>query len=193
MSSPIVLPYASVILKLLQGVLYQDDKQWELLMANTRPVEQHFSAIGLRLLIDEAEGYAYLVQPEQEDDAQPLPRLMRRTRLGYEATLLTVLLREELQRADMNQPSARLVLSKAQIYTLMALFFQEEMDVTRLNRRLDSVINQVVRAGFLRPFRSASEEEVYEVRRIIKARVPADKLAEIRDRLLAHSQEEELT
>lgn len=187
----IILPFAPVILKLLQGVVYYDDKQWEMLLVNARPVEQHFATIGLRLLIDEAEGYAYLVQPESEDEAHPLPRLMRRTRLGRLATLLTVLLREELQRADMNQPSARLVLSKAQIHNLMALFFPEQTDIVRFKRQLDSIIKQVIQAGFLRPVRSVSDEAMYEVRRIIKARVPAEKLAEIRDKLQAYAHDEE--
>jgi hypothetical protein len=62
------LPYASLILKLLQGVIYYDDKQWEQLISYAVPVQRHFAAIGLQLHLDESEGYAYLYNDPQKLD-----------------------------------------------------------------------------------------------------------------------------
>lgn len=190
-----VLPYTPVILKLLQDVLYSDDRFWSLLLQYQREVKLHFESLGLQLWVDELEGYAYLTQPAGEDEGETagnLPRLVRRTRLTYDQTLLCVLLREELQRFDTQRPDeARLVLRKTDIYELLRLFYPEQNDMTRLAGRLDKIIKQVVELGFLKLLPN-STEELYEVRRIIKAKISADKLAEIKEKLQAVVLQEEI-
>lgn len=190
-----VLPYTPVILKLLQDVLYSDDRFWSLLLQYQREVKLHFEGLGLQLWVDELEGYAYLTQPAGEDEGETagnLPRLVRRTRLTYDQTLLCVLLREELQRFDTQRPDeARLVLRKTEIYELLRLFYPEQNDMTRLASKLDKIIKQVVELGFLKLL-SNSPEELYEVRRIIKAKISADKLVEIKEKLQAVALQEEV-
>lgn len=184
------LPYASLILKLLQGVVYYDDKQWEPLISYAAPVRRHFAAIGLELHLDEAEGYAYLTQPDDEESSANLPRLVRRMPLTYNATLLCVLLRESLQQFDARSPDEpRHVLSRAQIQELMQFFFAEQTDMTRLERHIDSAIRQVENIGFLKKLNNENEE-LYEVRRIIKAKISADTLADIRDQLKGYVEED---
>jgi uncharacterized protein (DUF4415 family) len=184
-----LLPYAPLILKLLQGVVYYDDKQWELLISYATPIQRHFAAIGLRLHLDETEGYAYLTQPDEED-SQPLPRLVRRAPLNYDATLLCVLLRESLQQFDAHSPDQpRHVLSRGQIQEMMQLFFAEQTDMTRVARRIDSAIRLVENVTFLKKLNNPDEEELYEVRRIIKAKISADVLVEIREQLKAYQEE----
>lgn len=216
------LPYAAVVLKLLRGVLYFDDKEWDPLLTNQTPVRHHFESIGLALRIDEGEGFAYLEQPDLSDEAAAgeigttgidatgidpskidqygggpaLPRLVNRTRMTYEATLLSVLLREELLNFDAREPDLeRLILSKSQIQEMIQHFFPEQADMTRVVRKIDSVIGQVVKVGFLRPLKkseAAGEDDLYEVRRIIKAKISADTLVDIRNKLMAHVQVEEV-
>ena len=72
MNEPLV-PYAAVILKLLRGVLYYDDKEWDTLLSYHQAVKQHFTRIGLMLHVDEADGYAYLTQPDAEDRDDETP------------------------------------------------------------------------------------------------------------------------
>lgn len=185
-----LLPYASLILKLLQGVVYYDDKQWEQLISYAVPVQRHFAAIGLRLHLDEIEGYAYLSQPDDDEDLTNLPRLVRRIPLTYDATLLCVLLRESLQQFDVRSPDEpRHILSRIQIQEMLQLFFPEQTDMTRLERRIDSAIRQVENVSFLKKLNNENEE-LYEVRRIIKAKIAADTLVEIRDQLKEYLQEE---
>ena len=185
-----ILPYAPIILKLLQGVVYYDDKHWEQLISYAAPLQRHFAAIGLQMHLDEAEGYAYLTQPEDEEVDTDLPRLVRRIPLTYDATLLCVLLRESLQQFDARSPDeSRHVLSRAQLHEMMQLFFAEQTDITRLERQLDSAVRQVERIGFLKKL-NTEEEELYEVRRIIKAKISAEWLVEIRDQLNEYVQEE---
>jgi hypothetical protein len=154
------------------------------------PVKRHFAAIGLQLHLDEAEGYAYLTQPDDEDTDIDLPRLVRRYPLTYDATLLCVLLRESLQQFDARSPDEpRHVLSRTQLQEMMQLFFAEQTDMTRLERRLDRAIRQVEAISFLKRLNN-EEEELYEVRRIIKAKISADMLVAIRDQLQAYALEE---
>lgn len=183
------LLFAPVILKLLQGVVYYDDKHWELLISHTTPLRRHFRSIGLELQLDEVEGYAYLTQPDDEEKDTDLPRLVRRIPLTYDATLLCVLLRESLQQFDARSPDeTRHVLSRSQLHELMQLFYAEQTDMTRLERQLDSSISQLERLGFLKKLNN-EEEELYEVRRIIKAKISAEALVDIRDQLQEYAQE----
>ena len=187
------LPYAAVILKLLRGVVYYDDKEWDTLLSYEKAVQLHMASIGLRLHVDEADGYAYLSQPDDDEASgasvsetaatRELPRLVRRIPLNFEATLLCVVLRDELLKFEMREPGLeRLVLSKQHIQEAMHIFYPEPADMTRLMGRIDRIIGQVERVGFLRPIKH-EDEDVYEVKRIIKAKISADKLVEIRDQL----------
>jgi hypothetical protein len=184
------LPYAPLILKLLQGVVYYDDKLWQQLISDAIPIRRHFEAIGLQLHLDEVEGYAYLTQPDDPENPTNLPRLVRRIPLTYDATLLCVLLRESLQQFDAQSPDEpRHILSGEQIQEMMQLFFAEQTDMVQLERRIESAIRQVENIGFLKKL-SRENENSYEVRRIIKAKISADTLADIRDRLRERAQEE---
>lgn len=189
-------PYAAAVLKLLSDVLYYSDKEWGLLLTYQSAVRQHFGSIGMALHLDEAEGFAYLTQPDPEQlldedgievaKGTPLPRLVRRTRLSYQATLLCVLLREELQKFDAREPDqTRLVLSTTQIRDLIFHFYPDRADMTRVQSRIETTIRQVVTAGFLRELPSTDEPQ-YEVLRIIKAKLSSDILAEVQANLVAY-------
>src|SRR5258707_13508242 len=100
MPNSAVMPYAPVVLKLLQNPLFSDETaSWNLLLSYLTPVQEYFARIGLEVRVHEEDGYAYLHQPALEDDegqSVVLPRLTRRDHLSYQTTLLCVLLREWL-------------------------------------------------------------------------------------------------
>src|SRR5258706_10741466 len=115
MPNSTVMPYAPVVLKVLQNPLFSDESgSWNLLLSYITPVQEYFSRIGLEVRIHEEDGYAYLHQPALEDDEGQtitLPRLTRRDRLTYHTTLLCVLLREWLHQIE----SAHLWAGKSRI------------------------------------------------------------------------------
>src|SRR5260370_23198232 len=98
------MPFARVILKLVQNPLFSDESSsWNLLLSYLTPVQEYFARIGLEVRVNEEDGYAYLHQPALEDDegqSVVLPRLTRRDRLTYHTTLLCVLLREWLDQFE---------------------------------------------------------------------------------------------
>lgn len=186
-----IAPYAPVVIRLLGGVLYHDDAAaWNLLLAHQTPVAEYLARIGLELYVNEADGFAFLRQPDVEDDEGgrvALPRLTRRDRLSYHVTLLCVLLRERLDQFDASNPeSDRLLLPADELRELMRPFLRERTNELALMRTIDLTANKVAELGFLRR-QTVGNEELWEVRRIIKARIDADKLAEIKAKLEQHA------
>jgi hypothetical protein len=184
-------PFAPAAIKLLQGVLYDDDRAaWNALLTYQVAVQEYFARIGLQLYLNEPDGFAFLRQPELErEDGTPvaLPRLVRRDRLSYDMTLLCVLLRERLDQFDASTPdSDRLLLSAEELRELMRPFVRERGNELALIKKLDETAGRAADLGFLRRQQLAGEE-VWEVRRIVKARIDADLLPEIKARLERHA------
>ena len=137
--------------------------------------------LGLVVIIDEAEGYAYL-RTAEIDDAEDRPRLIARRALSFPVSLLLALLRRRLAEFDATSADTRLVLTRVQIAEMLRLFLPNTSNEVRLLSQIDTHINKVVDLGFLRPLRGTPDS--FEVRRIIKAYVDGQWLAEF-DRRLA--------
>ncbi len=169
------LPRAAsvVIIHLFKGVLYQDQRpeQWRDLLQNQAAVSDYVAAIGLQLYLDEAEGYAFLRQrPEgtdEEEETEPLPRLVQRRPLSYPVSLLCVLLRKKLVELDAAGGETRLILSRDQMVEMLRVFLGERSNEAKLVDQIDGHIAKVADFGFLR--RLKKDEDNYEARRIIKA------------------------
>lgn len=174
--------FSLTLIALMKGVLYQDRDpgQWQDLLDHQSQLRDHLAPLGLSLMIDEAEGYAYLCQ-RADDDENPLPRLVRRQPLSYPVSLLLALLRKKLAEQDAGGDELRLILSREQLQEMLALFLADTSNEARLLDRLDSHINKAVELGFLR--RLKGEPTRFEVRRLLKSFVDAQWLAEFEQRL----------
>ncbi|NJD77507.1 MAG: DUF4194 domain-containing protein [Candidatus Methanoperedens sp.] len=186
-----ILKYAPAIIRLLQGAIHYDDKDiWENLLSNQTSIEEYFEKIGIRVIINENDGYAFIEQKRfEEENNINLPRLTRKIPLSYDVTLLCVLLREKLLQYDTGGSySLRPIVTKEDIYELLLQFFKERTDEKKQRRKFDTVINKVIELGFLRPLENPGKEE-YEIRAIIKAIIKAEKLNEIKQRLQKHAED----
>lgn len=84
---------------LLKGVIYRDTDEiaWTHLMGLTSRVCDYVSTIGLDVVVDDSQGFAYLrSRPEEELEDRDIPRLIPRHSLTRNATVLLVLLRKKL-------------------------------------------------------------------------------------------------
>ncbi len=175
--------------RLLQGVVYHDDNldMWEQLLENVSPLTEYFGKLGLLLVVDEPDAMAYLRQLDEEEiqsDFPVVPRLFRRTPLGYEATLLCVLLRDELrQYEEEDVQNERCVISQRDLLALWEAFFPDQSDSVRLNRSLTAALRKMEELKFVRQFEK--DPPSWEVRRIIKARLPLSDLERLRISLVA--------
>lgn len=193
MKSEAIAPYAPVLIKLLQSVVYYDDPQWNLLLQNITSIQEYFARMGVEVYLKEADGYAYLRQPEPEEDEEkrvPLPRLTRRDRLSYYVTLLCVLLRERLYIFESSSPDAdRLILREEEIYDMVRPFYRDRGDERTLRRKMTTHIKQCADLGFLKII-NTTEEPRYEVRPILRSRLDSEKLAEIKEKLVGNIPDE---
>ncbi len=188
MTTSAVAPYAPVILKLLQNPIFSDETAtWNMLLSHFTQVQDYFARIGLEVRLQEEDGYAYLHQPAIEDDEGQtiiLPRLTRRDRLTYHATLLCVLLREWIDQFESSQLEAgKCMITDTQIREILLPFLPARTDERAVQGRVDSAIHRLGDLGFLRRMPDTSNPTYFEVRRILKAKLDAEKLSEIKEKL----------
>lgn len=178
-------PWSTAAVKLLQGVVYHDaGKAWDEILSNQLRLRDYFGTLGLVLSVDEQDGMAWLEQPsdnERSADYQTLPRLFRNAAMGYEATLLCVLLRAELHKSEEDHANDRCVVRQSDLLSVWQSWSSDNSDDVRLNRRLKELLRQLEGLKFVRQF--SKEPPSWEVRRILKARMPLEKLRSIRERL----------
>lgn len=172
-----------VLIALFKGVLYHDQNTdvWQVLLVLQARVRDYLRVVGLELVLDEAEGYAFLRQRSVGPDEPELPRLVQRRQLGYSVSLLLVLLRRKLAEHDATGGDTRLILSRAQIVDLVQIFMPGGTNEAKLVDRIETDINKIVEFGFLRRLRG--QDDQYEVRRILKAFVDAQWLSDFDQRL----------
>lgn len=180
--------FATVIIRLLKGPLYEEDSVWNLLIIQQKNIIEYLSRIGLKVNIHDEDGYAYLSHEEPEEGEEDIPRLIRRMPLSFEVSLLCVILREELDRFDVEKSESRkLFLTMREIRERITFYFKEKTDETRLIRQLERYIRQVEKLGFLKEIQGQDErmnkEPVFEVMRILKAKVSADFITEFRRKM----------
>lgn len=181
-------PYGAVLIKLLRGPLYDEDiKAWNDLLVYQERIRGYFSMIGLELLLDEADGFAYLTQPEPGGEEARMPRLTRRASLTYEVTLLLVILRECLEEFDVKTTDiSRCFITHGEIMEKIELLFKEKANRVKLLSKFDACINHVINLGFLKEAEADDaepENRRFEIRRIIRARINNEKLEEIREKI----------
>jgi len=184
---------SALLISLLKGVLYRDgdERLWGALLDLQARVRDYVALLRLDLMLDEAEGYAFLKsRPEGKDDGQTmsLPRLVARRQLSFPVSLLLALLRKKLAEFDARGGDTRLVMSRDEMIELIRVFMPHATDEAKLTDQFETHINKVLELGFLRKLKPAeggvSEGGAnYEVRRILRAFVDAQWLGEFDARL----------
>lgn len=178
-----------VVVQLMKGVVYRDthEQVWHQLLRQQPALRDYFSVMGLLVVLDEAEGYAYLQSRPDVDGEEPVPRLVPRRSLSFPVSLLLALLRKKLAEFDATSSDARLVLTRDQIVELLRLFLPDSSNEARLVDAIDTHIAKAVELGFLRRVKGSGQ--AFEVRRILKAFVDAQWLAEFDRRLAEYAEQ----
>ena len=178
---------AAAIIELMRGVVYREQAEgvWSTLERQAAPVRDHFAAIGLDVVVDDTEGYAYLRSQEEDADAEPLPRLVKRRSLTYNVSLLLVLLRKRLVEFETTGSEGKLVLSRDSVVEMLRVFLADSTNDARVVDRVDTTLRQAADLGFLRALRGQPDH--WEVRRILKAYVDAQTLSDYAGKLEEYS------
>ena len=184
----------SLVIPLLKSVQYRDEdpQAWAALLKLQARVRDYVAVLALDLVLDEAEGYAFLrSRANPDEDAPKLPRLVARRPLSFQVSLLLALLRKKLAEFDASGGDTRLILSRDAVVELIRVFLPAGSNESRLMDQVETHLNKIIDLGFVRRLKPqatsvgrVAPEPVYEVRRILKAFVDAQWLADF-DVLLA--------
>ena len=190
-----VAPYAAALVKLLKGPLYADSGEpWTILLRYRRQVEEWFGQIGIEVVVAEHDGLAFLRRCRDAGDAEGgadralgvAPELIARRELPYLASLLCVLLVEELYRFETgSSDEARLVLDRAKIRELVLPYLPRKTNEAKQADAVDAQINKLEQYGFLR--RIAPDSEEFEIMKLLKHKIDAEALSEARAKLAVHA------
>lgn len=184
------LEYSVALVSLLKGAVYKEDSTaWNQLMTYTGAVRVYFEKINLDVLIDEQEGFAFLKSKEAEDSKSGSGLIVRRP-ISRNATALYVVLRAELRDWEKSEREDQIcILSRKQIREKMIPYTELEPDEAQFRLLVDVAITQACNAKILRPVSGGAvtehkEDQLFQIERIIKARLPIEDLVAIKEKLI---------
>ena len=176
------------VTQLMKGVVYRDthDHAWRSLLELQPQARDYVDVLGLQVVIDEAEGYAFLRQ-------RPADPGRRRPAAPADPAPGAVLPRQPAARAAAQEAGrvrrpgrdTRLMLTREQMAEMVRVFLPATSNEARLTDQIDAHINKAAELGFLRPVKNS--EQTYEVRRILKAFVDGQWLADFDARLAEYA------
>jgi len=182
-----IKPYSRAIVKLLKSTIERKSKLWEDVINYQTEIQEYLNLIGLELIVKKDEGFAFVKQFE-DSEGKTLGLIVRR-QIGFETTLVLVVLRQILEEFDSNpiqfQGSEKFI-SNVEIKEEVELFLQEGYNKMKFQKELDSYINKIVDLGYLKEVSKKEQIIKYQIHRIIKEKVTLDILKEFKDKLQAY-------
>jgi hypothetical protein len=176
--------FSRAAITLLKGLVSRgkDEILWQVIVGERAALGDYFKRLGLVLIVDEVDEYAYLRQEENNS----LPRLVQRYPLSYPVSMLLVELRKALGQMDTAGGDNRLVLTFADIMRRMEPFLPVNTNEMKYRQNIEHIINQVVQLGFLQKIKGG--EENYEVRPVLRRFVDAQWLSDFADKLAEYEE-----
>ena len=187
-SAPQLTDISKPLIALMKGVVFRekDEKLWQELENGQIPIQDYVRVLGLELMLDTSEGYAFLKTRKTDGEEEPLPRLVGRRKLSYPVSLIIALLRKKLAENDAAGEAVRLILSVEEIADLVRVFFSYSGNEARFLDNINGHLNKIADLGFIR--RLKGQPDQIEVVRIIKSFVDAQWLHEFDSRLKEYRQ-----
>ncbi|MGH8445894.1 MAG: DUF4194 domain-containing protein [Solimonas sp.] len=177
-------PAGSVLVHLFHGPVERDRAPdvWRDLIAHQHCLKPYCAVMGLDVHIDEAEGFAFLRQQAVDDTTEataqtPLPRLIARHNLSFRLSVLLVQLRKRLLETDAGGGDTRCIVAHDTLIEELRLFWPAGANDAKTVDKIEQVIKQALDFNLLRKLKVAPP--TYEVRRLTKALVDAQWLAEL--------------
>lgn len=186
MSTAKILPYAAVVVKLLKGpVEYMEKGAWEKLLQYKVELTGFLQQLGLYLVLDEQDGFAFVKHALSEDDEAYVSWVHRRS-FSYEESIMLVLLREMMAEFEISESASReLIKKRREIKEYAELFFKEGASRIKFLKEIDKLIDKVEESGFLHRIENheVPDEQKFRIRKIIKAKVDSEALETFQQQL----------
>lgn len=176
-------PYSKAIVRLLKSPIERNSNEWENVVMYQNEIQNFISQIGLELIIKKDEGFAFVKQ--LEDSEGNTLGLIQRRQIGFETSIVLVVLRQSLEEFDSNptQLATEKFITSTEIRDELELFLPEKFNRKSFIKELDRYINVAVDLGYLKEVSKKDNETRYRIHRIIKEKVTLDILQDFKTRL----------
>lgn len=186
-----ILSYTPVFIKLLKGpVEYTDKSIWEKLLECQNELTAFLQQLGLILILEEHDGYAYVVHDSLAEDESTGVSWTQKRALTYDESIMLVLLREMMAEFEVGEVMTReLIKKRREIKEYAELFFKENASRIKFLKEIDRLIDKVEENGFLDRVEDSdnANEEKFRIKKIIKSRVNSEVLEQFKQQLQEHA------
>ena len=180
----VIAPYGYAVVRLLKGpVEHTDTKIWEAILNYQSDIQKYLSHIGLELIVKRDEGFAYVKQ--LVDDEGKTIGLVPRQQLGFEISVILIILRQMLEEFDSNLDelyATERFVSADELRERIELFLPERFNRVKLLNEIDAYLNRIVNLGFLKVVKR-DNVNLYQIHRVIKEKVTLDQLQDFKNKL----------
>ncbi|HEY4540338.1 MAG TPA: DUF4194 domain-containing protein [Faecalibacter sp.] len=179
-----IKPYSKAIVKLLKQPIENHQSLWQDVLNYQVEIQNYLNLIGLELVVKKDEGFAYL--RELEDREGNTLGLVSKRKIGFEASIILVVLRQSLEEFDQNPTQFDVnekFITHQEIKEEVELFLPETYNKVKLLKDLDLNIRRIVDLGYLKEIDKNEFETKYQIHRIIKEKVSLDQLQEFKIKL----------
>lgn len=178
-----ITPYSRAIVRLLKSTVERTSNVWEDIILYQNEIQDYISQIGLELIVKKDEGFAFVKQ--LEDSEGKTLGLITRRQIGFETSIVLVVLRQSLEDFDSNptQLASEKFITDTEIKEELELFLQEGYNKLKFQKDLDKYIRSAVELGFLKEIIKKENETKYQIHRIIKEKITLDILQDFQSKL----------
>ena len=171
------------IVRLLKSTVERTSNVWEDLINYQHEIQEYIGLIGLELIVKKDEGFAFVKQ--LEDNEGNTLGLVTRRQIGFETSIVLVVLRQSLEEFDSKptQLATEKFITDSEIKDELELFLQEGYNKLKFQKDLDSYIKRVVDLGYLKEISKKDNETKYQIHRIIKEKITLNILQEFQNKL----------
>lgn len=178
-----ITSYSKAIVRLLKSTVERTSNVWEDIINYQHEIQEYIGQIGLELIVKKDEGFAFVKQ--LEDNEGNTLGLVTRRQIGFETSIVLVVLRQSLEEFDSNptQLATEKFITDSEIKDELELFLQEGYNKLKFQKDLDSYIKRVVDLGYLKEISKKDNETKYQIHRIIKEKITLDILQDFQNKL----------
>lgn len=181
-------PYSKAIILLLKKTVEKGSPVWEVIVNYQIEIQEYLAVIGLELILKKDEGFAFVKQIVFDDDTTL--NLVSRRQLGFEVSIVVIVLRQLLEDYDNNPietQSVDRIITSNEIKDEVRLFLPQDFNRVKLEKDLDTYIQRVVDLGFLKEVKRSGDEVRYKIHRIIKEKVTLEDLDAFKQKLAEYA------
>ena len=178
-----ITPFSKAIVRLLKSTVERNSNVWDDVINYQTEIQDYISKIGLELIVKKDEGFAFVKQ--LEDSEGNTLGLVQRRQIGFETSIVLVVLRQSLEDFDSNptQLATEKFITNTEIKDELELFLPEKYDRVRFIKELDRYINAAVDLGYLKEISKKDNVTKYQIHRIIKEKITLDILQNFENKL----------